>query len=263
MKLIQWTIAFAIIAAVATTAKAQNQPANNQSPAAVSPAQAVIDKAAKANKYVFIFCWKTQDQKTSAAKAEFDQAAAKLAELADVVSIQINDDAEKKIVQKHGLIRAPMPLVLAIAPCGAVTKGFTKKFDEQEIRTAFVSPCTQLCMKALQDRKLLLVCVVEQANPQDPVKTPKCAEDFKADAKYGQATEIVFVNAKDQAEAGLLKDFKVDQAKKPTVVFLAPPGVLIGNFDAATATKDQLVAKLAAAQSNPCGGGRCGPGGCK
>ena len=44
-------------------------------------------------------------------------------------------------------------------------------------------------------------------------------------------------------------------------MFLAPPGSMIGKFDG-TATKQQLVAKLVSAQSNPCAGGKCGPGGC-
>ena len=54
------------------------------------------------------------------------------------------------IVDKYGVSRSPMPLVLAIAPCGAITKGFTKTFDEDQLRTAFVSPCTAECMKALK-----------------------------------------------------------------------------------------------------------------
>jgi hypothetical protein len=266
MKLFQWTIAITLIAAAAHVAMAQNQAAGNQAPqapaATVSPGQAAIDKAAAAKKFALVFFWKENDAKTQKAWKEFEAAAAKLTDQADAVSIQITDAAEKNLVDKYSLTRSPMPLALAFAPCGAITKGFSKTFDEKELRTAFVSPCTQLCMKALQDRKLLLVCVVEQNDPKSPVTTPKCAEDFKADAKYGPATEIIIVNANDQAEASLLKDFKVDQVKKPTVVFLAPPGVLIGTFDE-TSTKENLVAKLVAAQSNPCAGGKCGPGGCK
>ena len=42
---------------------------------------------------------------------------------------------------------------------------------------------------------------------------------------------------------------------------MAPPGTVVGKFDGAV-TKNELVAKLASAQS-ACGpGGKCGPGGC-
>ncbi len=251
-------ITAAIFAVGATAVMAQEQATG----ANVSQGQAVIDRAAAAQKYVFLFCWKDKNPQTDKAWNVLQPAVANMANSADVASIQITDPTEKKIVDKYGLTRAPMPLVLAIAPCGAITKGFTKTFDEKQLRTAFVSPCTQQCLKALQNRKLVLACVVDQVNPQDQVTLPKGVEDFKADAKYGSATEVVLINARDQGEATFLKDFQVSpQGEKPVVVFLAPPGALIGKFGRDT-TKQELVAKLVSAQSNPCAGGKCGPGGC-
>ena len=221
-----------------------------------------MDRAAAAQKYNFLFFWKEKNSQTDTSWNILQSAVANMADSAEVASIQITDPTEKKIVDKYGVTRAPMPLVLAVAPCGAITKAFPKPFVESQLRTAFVSTCTQQCLKALQDRKLVLACVVDQANPQDPVTIPKGVEDFRADAKYGPATEIILVNARDQGEATFLKDFQVDpQSQKPVVVFLAPPGAMIGKFDG-TATKQQLVAKLVSAQSNPCAGGKCGPGGC-
>lgn len=259
------TIIAVILVASTTAAMAQDRVAHFPSSAdqsAVSQAQAAMDQAAAARKYVFLFFWKDKNTQTDKAWSVLQPTIANMANSADVVSIQITDPAEKKIVNKYGVTRAPMPLVLAIAPCGAITKAFTKTFDERQLQTAFVSSCTQLCLKALQDRKLVLACVVDQANPQDPVTIPKGVEDFKADARLGSATEVILVNARDQNEAALLKDFQVDpRAQKPVVVFLAPPGSMIGKFGGTT-TKQQLVAKLVSAQSNPCAGGKCGPGGC-
>jgi hypothetical protein len=258
MRAFQLAIAAAILTAGTTAITAQEQATG----AKVSQGQAVMDRAAAAQKYVFLFCWKDKNPQTDKAWGVLQPAVANMANSAEVASIQITDPTEKKIVDKYGLTRAPMPLVLAIAPCGAITKAFTKTFDERQLRTAFVSSCTQLCLKALQDRKLVLACVVDQDNPQDPVTIPKGVEEFKADAKYGSATEVVLVNAKDQNEAAFLKDFQVSpQTQKPVVVFLAPPGSMIGKFDGA-ATKQELVAKLVSAQSDPCAGGKCGPGGC-
>jgi len=186
----------------------------------------------------------------------------RLANWAEVLSVQISDPAEKQFVDKFGVARAPMPMALAVAPCGAITKSFTKAFDENQLRTAFVSNCTQLCLKALQNRKLVLLCVVDQSNPLDAATIPQGVADFRADPKFGTATEIILVNAHDRDEAAVLKDFQIDlSSPKPVVVFLAPPGAMIGKFNGTT-TKDQLVAKLAAAQSNPCAGGKCGPNGC-
>ena len=268
MRALHLAIATVVVAMGATIATAQDRVARTPSATdqaastGVSQAQAAMDRAAAAQKYIFLFFWKDKTPQTDRAWSVLQPAVANMANSAEVVSIQIADPAEKRIVDKYGVTRAPMPLVLAVAPCGAITKAFTKAFDENQLRTAFVSSCTQLCLKALQDRKLVLACVVDQANPQDPVTIPRGVEDFRADAKYGPATEVILVNARDESEAAFLKDFQVDpQSQKPVVVFLAPPGSMIGKFNG-TATKQQLVAQLVSAQSNPCAGGKCGPGGC-
>lgn len=266
MRTLHIAIAAFLVAVSAAMVTAQDHavPTNQDQAAAssVCPGQAAVDKAAADQKYIFLFFWKDNNPKMISSRTVLEAAVPKMGDSAAMASIEITDPAEKQIVNKYNVSRAPMPLVLAIAPCGAITKAFTGSLNEKELRAAFVSPCTQLCLKALQSRKLVLVCVVDQANPQDPVTIPKGVEDFREDAKYGPATEIILVNGRDRAEEAFLRDFQVDsRAKKPVVVFLAPPGSMIGKFDG-NATKQQFVAKLVSAQSNPCGGGKCGPGGC-
>src|SRR5208283_2699955 len=57
------------------------------------------------------------------------------------------------------LSRAPMPLVLAVAPNGAVTGAIPLKLTEAQVGQAFVSPIAAQCLKAVQSRKLVLLCV--------------------------------------------------------------------------------------------------------
>jgi hypothetical protein len=245
------TIVFTICVLTAAVAAAQ-APAAPATSAKTSEAQAAIDRAAKANKYVFLFFWKDKGDKTDKAWGLVQTAIAKMADKADVVAIQISDPAEKKVVDKYGASRAPMPTVLAVAPSGPVTKGFTKTFDEKELRTAFVSPCTERCMKAIQSGKVVFVCVVDKTNPKEAAVVPQGVKDFKADEKYGPTAEIVMLNVRDAAEADFLKDLEVGVHAAPLTVFLAP-GALIGKFGS-EATKEVLLAKLAAAQE------ACGPG---
>jgi hypothetical protein len=227
-----------------------------------SQGQAAIQRAAASNKYVFIFFWNVQNQQSDKAWTVLQSVSNKMADQVDIVSIQTTNPAEKAVVDRYGVSRAPMPLVMAIAPCGAITKAFAGNLDENKLQAAFVSPCTQQCLKALQDRKLVLVCVSDQASQPDYVNLPQGVRDFKADKQYGPVSEIVLVNAREQSEAAFLKELQVDaNLPNPVVVFLAPPGSVIGKFNA-TASKQQLVAKLVSAQSNPCAGGKCGPNGC-
>lgn len=228
-----------------------------------SPSRAVaaIDQAAKNGRYLFIFFWKTNDEQSRTMYGVFQSAMGKLAQRADWIGVQTTDPREKPVVEKFGVSRAPMPLVLALAPNGAITKGFPVKFDEKQLRQAFVSPCTAKCLKALQQRKLVLLCIQNQRT-QFSQAALSGARDFKADPRFTGATEIVTLDPEDRSEAAFLKDLRVDPRTVTAVTFvLAPPGGPVAKF-AGPVTKDQIVAKVTAAQSGPCAGGKCGPGGC-
>ena len=235
-----------------------------QAPSAENASQgmAAIQKAAVANKYLFVFFWKEKNRQTDAMWPVFQGTTSKLSDWTDWVAIRVGDPAEKPIVDRFDASRAPMPLVLAIAANGAVTRGFAAKFDESQLRQAFVSPCTEQCLKALQDRRLVLLCVQSQGPQPGQVTLLQGVTDFTADARFARSTQVIVLNPGDPTEASFLRELQVDpRASGPLVVFLAPPGSLIGKFDGQV-TKDQLAAKLAAAQSNPCAGGKCGPNGC-
>ncbi|MHB0956241.1 MAG: hypothetical protein ACYC0X_07670 [Pirellulaceae bacterium] len=228
----------------------------------VSLGAAAIEQAAAAQKYIFVLFWKEKNQQTDRTWSVLQPAAAKMANWAEITAVQVTDPAEQELVARYDLSRAPLPLVMAIAPCGAITKAFTGQLTEAQLETAYVSPCTQLCLKALQDKKLVLLCVTDQPGTNGATDVPQGARDFKADKQYGAATQIVLINANDEGETKFLQELQVNTTMpKPCTVLLAPPGTVIGQFDT-HASKQHIVAKLVAAQNNPCAGGKCGPNGC-
>lgn len=228
---------------------------------ATSRGLTALDAAARSGKYLFVFFWKADDEQTRTMYGVFQSAMAKWADSTDSIGIRITDPREKAMADKFGVRRAPMPLVVAIAPNGAITKGFPIKFDENQLQTAFVSPCAAKCLKALQDRKLVLLCVQNQRTEFTQAAIG-AAQSFKADRRYAQATEIVTLNPDDPAEARLLDELQVNpRTPEAVTVLLAPPGQPVAKF-AGAVTKDEIVAKVASAQSGCCPGGKCGPGGC-
>jgi hypothetical protein len=261
-------LSFLLVAASAVVAAASATWAQSPDRAQGSPSQtaskgmAAIRQAAGADKYLFVFFWKEKNQKTSTMWEAFQSAMSKVTDKAESVAVNVSDPGEKKVVAKFGVDRSPLPLVLALAPNGAITKGFPLKFDEKQLSKAFVTPCTAQCLKALQSRKLVLLCIQARSPQVQQVSLQKGVTDFAADTRYGAATEVVAVDPTDPAEASLLQEFKVDpQTSGPVTLFLAPPGSLVAKFTGKV-TKEQLVAKLASAQSGCCPGGQCGPGGC-
>jgi hypothetical protein len=99
-------------------------------------------------------------------------------------------------------------------------------------------------MKAMQDGKIVLVCV--QSTPQST--TPPAVLEFQADPDFKNRIATVDFDPQDPAEGDFLKQLTMDAAnsEKIATVMLAPPGVLVGKYQA-SATQSQIAAELHAA----------------
>ena len=232
---------------------------------------ASVARATAAGRYAYIFFHRDggslagklmgRDNKaqTEQMRAVFLSAVQKLGKKAEGVEVNVGDPSERMIVQQYDVSRSPMPLVLVVAPNGAITRGFPGKFTEQDLLGAIATPAQEKALKALQSRKLVLLCVQNDSTRGNDAAM-KGVKGFKADPRFGQATEIVMVDPSDSAEARMLGDFKVDAKTKDAVtVLLAPPGSVLASFSGAT-DKDTLIAKVTSSVSG-CGSG-CGPNGC-
>jgi hypothetical protein len=228
--------------------------AQTQSP---SPGQAALDAAARQKRYLFILFYKQDDAATHAMKQAVDAALVSRASQATSVAVRCTDPAEKPLIDHWSLSRSPIPMVLAVAPNGAITGAFPLKLTERDVAGAIVSRGTAACLRAAQVRKLVLLCV----QPPNVSELPRGVREFAADSQYGPVTEIVTLQANDPAEAGFLQTLKIKAASSTVVAFIAPPGSLLGTFDQAV-TKQQFIEKLTTAQNSCCPGGKCGPGGC-
>lgn len=241
-------------------AKVVTDETQSSEPQKTGGGMAAMQKAADADKYLFALFRKEEDSQTSAMRAVLEDVMKEVADKADSVEVNVTASSAKAIVDKFGLDRAPMPLVLAIAPSGAITGGFPTQVDKQKLLDAFASPCTEECTIQLQENKLVFVCV-QNGDTKLNDDALKGVREFQADARFSQATKIVMLDPTDTAEAGFLKDLQIDPATETAVtVFLAPPGMPVAMYEGAT-SKDELVATLEKA-SSACGPGGCGPGGC-
>ena len=219
-----------------------------------------IEKAAKADKYLFAFFWKEDDENAKAMRSVFDAAVADFAGRAQAVTVKVTDPEQKEIVEQFGLERAPMPIVLALAPNGAVTGGFPSSFTATDLEGALVSSGTAQCVKGLQENKLVFLCVQndETASSDEAMKGVR---DFMDSQESPEFVEVVKLDPTDSAEAEFLSDLRVSpDTENAVTVMMAPPGVAIGMIEGPT-TKDVLTDLLSKAQSG-CASGACGPGGC-
>jgi hypothetical protein len=220
-----------------------------------------IERAAKENKHLFIFFYNDQNERTMRHQNVFDQAMQKIGNEAIVVKVMTNDPSERAIVEKFDLSRSPMPIVLALAPNGAVTGFLACSFTEQQLIGSLVSPGMAKCLKALQDKKLAFVCLQNERTTGNEAAL-RGVKDFKADARFGNATEIIMINPSDTQEQEFLNQLAIDiHSTEATTVLIAPPAEMIGQYKGAT-SKDRLMSDLQNAFSGCCGAGGCGPSGC-
>ena len=218
-------------------------------------------EAGKAQKYLFAMFWKNDDEPTVVMRRTLDTILEQVSTRANGVVVKITDPAERPIVEKFDLDRAPMPLILVVASNGAITGGFPSKVEEKDLLNAFVTPSTEKCMRALQQNKLVLVCV-QNASTKFNDAAMQGVREFQSDSRYSQVTEVVLLNPADDNEASFLGDLKINpKTTEAVTAFMAPPGAVIAEFTGAT-KKEDLISALEKASSGCCPGGKCGPGGC-
>jgi len=231
--------------------------------AGTTSAEDAIWSAAKQHRYVFVTFYKNNDSASKTMLADVKSIQGKLANRADFVSVNVADKADRAVVTRYGADRSPMPLTIVVAPNGAVTAGFPRMINKNNISGAFVSDGTAEVIKVLQDGKMAVVCL-ESSRTNHNSECTATARALKSDSRLGGAVEIVTIDPSNRSESTLMKQWKVDTGSRDAqLVVAAPPGKFIGKFDA-TASKDTIVASITKAMSGGCcGGGSCGSGGCK
>lgn len=210
-----------------------------QSPGGVG--QAALAHAATANKSLCLVFYRDWDPNSVSMAQTVKAHAEKFSAQAAWNAVKVTDPAEKGVVDRFKLSRAPVPLAVVIHPNGAVTGFFAGKVAEADLARALVSPKKAECMKALQENQLILLCV--QTSAKEPL--PQGVLQFQADPHFAKNTKIVTALANDGTEAAFYAELKIPQ-DQPGTVFMAPPGVLVGRFPA-TATRSELAAALHAA----------------
>lgn len=214
----------------------------NHSAHAASPGEQAVETAAQNNQFAFVMFYRRND---TATQSMHRTLASTLADRTDavMVPVPITDANESVLIKRFDATRIPMPAIAVLAPNGAVCSVLPQRVHDKQLVACIVSPGQAKCLKALQDGKIVVLCV----QPKEETEIPVGVQQFKADKLYAERTEVVSVLASDAAEAKFLGQLKVPTDHRSSVVaFMAPPGVMIGVFNGSV-THNELAQKLAAA----------------
>jgi len=224
-------------------------------------AMAAMKQASEGGKYLFVFFYGKGNEQTDTLRKSFEVAASAIADKAMSVAVDVNSPAEKEIVARFQVQNAPMPLVLAIAPNGAVTGSYQGESSEEGMLEKIVSPALRNCLKPLQEGKLVFLCVLNNTTTSNDAAM-QGVDDFQSDARFAKVTEIIMVDPSDAAEGKLMTELGIDpKGGQAITVMLTPPGAAVAKVAGPT-SKDAFIAAIQKATSGGCGAGGCGPKGC-
>lgn len=253
-------IAFFGILLFASNEAWAEEPANPW-PRDSSPGLTALASASEQGQYAFVVFWKQDNEQTQRMYSIVQSTLMNMPTTAVTVSVCVADQREGATVEQFGVDRAPLPLVAAVAPNGAVTKAWPLQVRAEQLREGIVSDGTARCMKALQDQKLVLLCVQNSKTAHNTAAW-QGAQGFATDARFATSSEVVTLDPADSREVGFLKTLQVNpQTSEAVTVLLTPPGRPVAQFVGAVST-EEIVAKVTSAKAGCCPGGQCGPGGC-
>lgn len=227
-----WIVFSMLLGAASSTVNAQEP----------SRAQAALDESARTGKLAFIVFYKEDNPATRKMTETVNAGVKKREGKALTANVVASSPAEQAVIERFKLSRAPMPLTLAVAPNGAVTGIFAKEITEERFEDAFVTPTMMTCMKSLQEDRLVFVCVQKS----EKALVPAAVKDMQLDPQFKNRIVVISMNSADTQEIKFLNQMQIDPNKATlgtTAVLLAPPGVLIGKFDA-TASAAQIASAL-------------------
>ncbi|WP_166823358.1 hypothetical protein [Thalassoroseus pseudoceratinae] len=239
-----------------------NHKAEDSQGASGSPALSMLATSAEEGCFTYVLFWRNNDDATQRMGTNLQQATSRMKLRVNTVSVRVTDPHELETVKRFDVERAPLPLIIAVAPNGAVTKAWFLKASREQLHEGLVSAGTAACLKAMQQKKLSLICVYNSVTAhRDSLK--QAAIGIKADRRFGAATEVIEIDPADVREHAFLASLQVKpNSNEAVAVLVSPAGHPIGKMTGAV-TATQLIKTIEAAMQGCCPGGTCGPeGGC-
>ena len=200
--------------------------------AAGEPADAQLPAAQPASieqpKFTYYYFWRENSTTANEGLRALKTNLAAHSVKASYIAINVNDPDQQELVARFKVGRSPMPLVLAVAPNGAVTGASTTAVTPEWVSQTLVTPRMTQCMKSMQSGKLVVLCV----HGSEQGQTPLGVRQFISDPHFQQRTAIHSMQTTDPAEQRFVKELGIssESSDATTVVIMAPPGVLVGKF---------------------------------
>lgn len=219
-----------------------------------TPAWQKVKALGKKNSYTFLFFGDTKTEEGKKMHATLEGITKELInKKVDIVEVTPDDPKEGKLINLFKIQESPV--VLTIAPNGAVTGAFPKTVDKKALVESLISLKETEIIKSIQEGRVVFLCFYRDKEPDfAAIKTnlKAVADNFKG------AVNVIYASSGDKEEEKLREKFEMSSGTT-TVFIIIPPGRAVAKLEGSDITKANLMRTLYAA----CGVGGCGPSGCK
>lgn len=168
---------------------------------------------------------------------------------------KISKKPNQELADKYGVLKSHLPIVLVLAPNGAITGGFPNKVTTEKLKQCTsVSDLVLKTLKPLQEQKIVLVALQNKSTKFN-AQSLKGVKDFASDPQYSKFTDVVVADPAALGSADFIKQSRlISPLTEATVVVLLPPGQ-IGKVLTGKLTKADVLGALQSCTSGGCGSG--------
>lgn len=224
-------------------ASVQSQPAQV---AQQAPATTPVDR-----KYHFLFFFREQNPQTDAMWQVFQNAMGQAGDRAEWKAVNLLDPNSQPFVQSFNLGNPVTPLVLSVAPNGAVMGVFAQQFSEDQLLGSFGTPGQEAVQKIMIQGKMALLCF-QNDSTQFNQEALAGVQSLLADPRFSPYAEAIKIDPRNPLEAAFLRQVGIDPSTPTAMtVLMTPPGVPVSTYNGGT-TKEMFVTELTME-------GGCGP----
>jgi len=220
-------------------------------------AKSAMSEASTGGQFLLLAFYQAKDASftsLSSTVAAFKKASTKRIA---IYHANLGDPANKEVADKYGIKPTDLPVILAIAPNGAITGGFNSTVTSEQLKQSIsVSDLMLKILKPLQERKVVFVALQNQSTKFN-TESWQGVSDFANDAQYKDLVAAIKADPAATSSQELIKQCQlIPPLTQATVVLLLPPGQ-IGKVLTGKVTKDDILKSLQA-----CSAGSCKPGAC-
>ena len=186
-----WTLSIGLATAA--------QPA--QTPLLPTTAQEALAQAKQRNRYLFVLLFDERNAAYHKLRQEVRAAMEGMKKKGDFVELGAATAQGESLRKKHGLTQDPLPIVMAIAPSGTMTRAYEGVCSPYHLESAIVSPATAVLTGALrQDAAAILVFT----NSSLPDRKAVRGAVIEFAASLDTTPEVVEIDPRDKEEAELV-----------------------------------------------------------